>query len=187
MCRINRDLDIITQLKEADCYHAVVAIGFKRDLSNQPNIRIGGYQMTLEDMDNYDRITGEIAPSNSNANDSTHHVFSFNCYDEQSASRTAVNTCNDRSYTDVQVDHGHFDVEQPFKCSSDPSQRGRFEIIAAGHEDRDNCVRGVLFGGGIAFPQDLDEGGDIQPFVGFQISVRQTDLMVTRYYECNKG
>ncbi|RYY84748.1 hypothetical protein EON63_08625 [archaeon] len=36
-----------------------------------------------------------------------------------------------------------------------------------------------LFGGGIAFPQDLvDDEGEVEPWVGFKRSIEQTDLMI---------
>lgn len=39
--------------------------------------------------------------------------------------------------------------------------------------------RACLFGGGIAFPQDLiDGGGNREPWVGFKRSIEQVDLMV---------
>jgi hypothetical protein len=39
-----------------------------------------------------------------------------------------------------------------------------------------------LFGGGIAFPQDLvDGGGNREPWVGFKRSIEQVDLMVAAF------
>jgi len=40
----------------------------------------------------------------------------------------------------------------------------------------------VLFGGGIAFPQDITDGaGHVQPWVGLKRSIEQTDIMVDVY------
>lgn len=46
--------------------------------------------------------------------------------------------------------------------------------------------KGRLFGGGIAFPQDLvDGGGNREPWVGFKRSVEQVDLMVDVFCKVN--
>jgi hypothetical protein len=48
---------------------------------------------------------------------------------------------------------------------------------AVDHPEERRCSG--LFGGGIAFPQDLiDGGGNREPWVGFKRSIEQVDLMV---------
>ena len=48
-------------------------------------------------------------------------------------------------------------------------------------------IRGKLFGGGIAFPQDLiDGGGNREPWVGFKRSIEQVDLMVEVFVRLSK-
>jgi hypothetical protein len=46
----------------------------------------------------------------------------------------------------------------------------------------DSCRGPALFGGGIAFPQDIIDGaGNVQPWVGLKRSIKQTDVMVDEY------
>ena len=99
-----RSTCILNLLSEHNIKHCVVAVGYERDsglCANSMRIIVEGRQLTEQDLDGYDRMTGQI-------------------------------------------------------------------------------VEGVLlFGGGIAFPQDLiDGGGNKEPWVGFKRSIEQVDLMV---------
>ena len=105
-------------LQQYGAQHCVAAVGYQRDLRGI-RICMAGSELSMSDLDQYDRMTGEIP--------------------------------------------------LPSKACSTSGQEPE-------HGER-GCS--MLFGGGIAFPQDLVDGaGHREPWVGFKRSVEQVELMV---------
>jgi hypothetical protein len=132
--RIPAGAEVAALVRAAGVRHCVVAVGYQRDLHGM-TVTIGGRELSPEDWDAYDRMTGEIPLPAQRMADA----------DVPESALAA-----DRN-------------ESVFRCGK-------------------QCGSSRLFGGGIAFPQDLiDGGGAREPWVGFKRSIEQVDLMVAAY------
>ena len=146
------------KLKEHNITHCVVAIGYERNMTSL-SIRVGDYVLTDQDFAAYDRLTGEIPlPHASSTLLPTKYCSLHSAAVECSGEAHDSNVCSMQE-----------------SCSE--SLRSEQQVV---------IPRGQLFGGGIAFPQDLiDGGGNREPWVGFKRSVEQVDLMVDAFGKGN--
>jgi hypothetical protein len=130
--------------------------------SSYLSISVDGHQLTDADLDRYDRMTGQIKldflSSSASASSSLPTT-------DSTGSQGVTGTCS--TGTD------NVDIKaRPIECQDASVSRGSSQPL--------------LFGGGIAFPQDVvDGGGHREPWVGFKRSIQQVDLMVAVYENCN--
>lgn len=137
-------------LQQHKIKHCVVAIGYERDMSGL-TIRVGDNVLTDQDYDAYDHLTGEIP---------LQHI---------TITHPQPCSCSCNCARSVELTSGANMICSLPSCCCCPKQKPQATTVP----------KGRLFGGGIAFPQDLiDGGGNREPWVGFKRSVEQVDLMM---------
>jgi hypothetical protein len=128
-----------------------VAVGYSRNLSSLRAVTNSGVELSEAHWDRYDRLTGEVPLPAGPAAVAT----------ELECQATASSASCDGTALSRSDCEGLHDATPG----------------AVDHPEERRC--GGLFGGGIAFPQDLiDGGGNREPWVGFKRSIEQVDLMV---------
>jgi hypothetical protein len=128
--------------------------------SSYLSISVDGHQLTDADLDRYDRMTGQIKLDFLSSSSSSSSALRPTDTGSQGVTRTC-STGTDN--VDIKT--------RPIECQDASVSRGSNQPL--------------LFGGGIAFPQDVvDGGGHREPWVGFKRSIQQVDLMVAVYENC---